>query len=66
MLYQTKHALRWRWIIPSRGWLLVALGILGLTLLSKKGLYQLDTDEWLWMAQHSSTVGSINMHSISY
>ena len=48
-------------LIPTRGWLLVALGILVLVHLFEKGLNQPGTDECYQMAQHSSTMGSINM-----
>ena len=48
-------------LIPTRGWLLVALGILVLVCLFKKGLYQPGTDECYQMAQQSSTRGSINL-----
>ena len=48
-------------LILTRGRLLVAFGILVLAHLLEKGLYQLGTDECYQMAQHSSTVGSINM-----
>ena len=48
-------------LIPTRGRLSVALGILVLARLFQKGLYQPGTDECYRMAQHSSTTGSINM-----
>ena len=48
-------------LIPTRGRLLVALGILVLAHLFEKGLYQSGTDECYQTMQHSSTTGLINM-----
>ena len=48
-------------LIPTRGWLLVALGILVLVHLFEKGLYQPGTGECYRTAQHSSTTGLITM-----
>ena len=48
-------------LIPTRGQLSVALGILVLVHLFEKRLYWPGTDMSYWMAQHSSTTDSINM-----
>ena len=48
-------------LILTRGWLLVALGILVLVYLFEKRLNWPGTDECYQMVQHSSTMGSINM-----
>ena len=48
-------------LVPTSSWLPVALGILVLACQFEKGLYQLGTDECYRMAQHSSTMGLLNM-----
>ena len=48
-------------LIPTRGWLPVTLVVLVLMHLFEKWLYWPGTDECYWTAQHSSTMGSINM-----